>query len=108
MRRARSLDRHGNWRAAIILGLITGTYSTLVVSLGAEQIGREVAFDWMVVGTVLLRDAAIEAGPGWAGIAAGILVHQSADFAWAVAFFGLLGRWTRNLGAGAIALLALP
>ena len=49
------------------------------------------------MGSLLLRDAGLQAEPGWGSIAAGIAVHQSADFAWAMVFFGLLRRWTAGL-----------
>jgi uncharacterized protein (DUF305 family) len=97
-----------NWRAAALLGLITSTWSTVAVSLGAARVGRVIEVDWMIVGAVLLREVGLVAEPGWRELAAGILVHQSADFFWAVVFFGLLGRWTGRLGPWAILALAVP
>jgi uncharacterized protein (DUF305 family) len=101
-------DRRLELRAAALLGLLSSSFSTLIVSLAAARIGRDVAVDWMVVGSLLLRDAGLQAEPGWGGIAAGLAVHQSADFAWAVVFFGLLRRWTAGLPPRRILLLALP
>jgi uncharacterized protein (DUF305 family) len=97
-----------NWRAAALLGLITSTWSTIAVSLGAARVGRVIEVDWMIVGTVLLRGSGLVAEPGWRELAAGFLVHQAVDFFWAVVFFGLLGRWTGRLGPWAILALAAP
>lgn len=35
-------ERTANWRAAVLLGVITSTYSTLFVSLGGARVGRDV------------------------------------------------------------------
>lgn len=99
-------DRALGWQAAALLGLLTSTFSTLAVTLGAARVGRDIAVDWMMVGTVLLRDGGLAAEPGWRELGAGILVHMSADFFWAMVFFGLLGRWTRRLGPWALLLVA--
>ena len=93
----------------MLLGLITSTYSTLIASSGAAPLAaRDVAVDWMVVGTIPLRAAAIDSPPSWESIFAGILTHQAADFGWALVFFGLLGRWTRDAGPGSLVGAALP
>jgi uncharacterized protein (DUF305 family) len=97
-----------NWRAAALLGLITSTFSTVVSTLGAARIGRDAAVDWTVVAAIPLRDQALQAEPSWTVILVGILFHQSADFLWAVGFFGLLGRWTARLRPWTIVLLAVP
>ncbi|WP_262030842.1 DUF305 domain-containing protein [Microvirga sp. Mcv34] len=104
-----SFDPNGTWRAAALLGLATSTYSTLVASLGAGPLaGRDVAVDWMIVGTIPLRASAINAVPTWNAIIAGLLTHQAADFGWTLVFFGLLGRWTSRLRPGPLLMLALP
>lgn len=96
------------WQAATVMGLISGTYSTLLITLGAPRIGRSRAVDWMDIGTVLLGLDGIRADPGVREIAAGVLVHQSADLAWAIAFFALGRRWTLALTPKAILMVALP
>lgn len=101
-------QRRLQWRTSWIMGLLAGTYSTLVVSMGAPLIGRAPGVDWMQVGLVLLRDSGAIAEPGFREIAAGLLVHQSADLLWAVVFFGALGHWTRGLGVWMLILLAAP
>lgn len=94
------------WRAALILGLLTSTWSTLVSQLTAARIGRDAATDWMVVAAIPARDWALGSEPGAAAIAVGVLFHQWADFSWAVIFFGALGRWTAELRPLAIAAVA--
>ena len=96
------------WRAVTLMGLISGTYSTVLITLGAPRIGRSPAVDWMDIGTVLLGLDGIRAGPGIREIAAGVVVHQSADLAWAIAFFALGRRWTLDLSPKALAIAALP
>jgi uncharacterized protein (DUF305 family) len=97
-----------NWRAAAQLGLITSTFSTIVSQLLAGRLGRDAAVDWMVVASIPLQGWGVQAEPSWWVILAGILFHQTADFLWALAFFGLLGRWTARLSPRSILLLALP
>jgi uncharacterized protein (DUF305 family) len=97
-----------NWRAAILLGLISSTYSTLISQLAAARIGRDAAVDWMSVATIPARDWVLHIEPSWSAIAIGIAFHQWADFSWAVVFFGLLSPWTSQLSAAAIALVAIP
>jgi uncharacterized protein (DUF305 family) len=96
------------WLAAIELGLISSTFSTIVSQLFAARIGRDAAVDWMTVAAIPARDWAISAEPSWSAILIGIAFHQWADFSWAVFFFGVLGRWTANLRPQTILLLALP
>ncbi len=96
------------WRAAVVLGLVTSTFSTLVAQLLAARIGRDAVVDWMIVAAIPLRDGVLQAEPGWGTILAGILFHQWADFSWAVVFFGPLGRWTARLGPWTILLVGLP
>ena len=97
-----------NWRAAVLLGLVSSTFSTIVSQLTAARLGRDAATDWMVVAAIPLRDAALQIEPSWGVILAGILFHQWADFSWEVVFFGVLGRWTAGLGPWAILVVALP
>jgi uncharacterized protein (DUF305 family) len=97
-----------NWRAAAVLGLISSTFSTVVSTLLAGRIGRDVLVDWMVVATIPGRDVMINAHPPWWAVCVGILFHQWADFTWELTFFGLLGRWTAGLRPGQILVVALP
>jgi uncharacterized protein (DUF305 family) len=97
-----------DWRAAALLGLISSTFSTLVSQFLAARIGRDAIVDWMVVGTIPLRDSVLQMEPSWPVIISGILFHQWADFSWAVVFFGLFGRWTAGLKPQTILLIALP
>jgi uncharacterized protein (DUF305 family) len=95
-----------NWRATALLGLVTSTFSTLVSQFLAGRFGRDAVVDWMVVASIPLQGWGIQAEPsGWV-VLAGILFHQTADFLWALAFFGLLGRWTARLTPWAIAAVA--
>lgn len=96
------------WQSAVVMGLISGTYSTILITLGAPRIGRSRAIDWMDIGTVLLGLHGIRAEPGLREVAAGVLVHQSADLAWAIAFFALGRRWTLGLSPRTILIAALP
>ncbi len=95
-------------RTAWITGLISSTFSTLVVVFGSHRIGRGIALSFMEVGTVLLRDKAVTREPEWYGVAAGIVVHQSADIFWAVVFWGLLAKFSWGLRPWALAALAIP
>ncbi|MCZ7572536.1 MAG: DUF305 domain-containing protein [Ardenticatenaceae bacterium] len=96
------------WRTGLLGGLASGTFSTAVVSLGARRIGRDPQLDWMEAATVALRDRAIHTQPGWGEVVAGVLVHQSADLAWALVFFGLGARWSRRLRPPALLALSAP
>jgi uncharacterized protein (DUF305 family) len=96
------------WRAAIYLGLISSTFSTLVSQLTAARIGRDAAVDWMSVAAIPVRDWALSSEPSGVAIAIGIAFHQWADFSWAVFFFGILGRWTARLSPATLALVAIP
>ena len=96
------------WVAASLQGLLSGTLSTIVITLGAPRIGRDRGLDWMEIGTVLLGADSVEMEPRWWHIAAGVFVHQSADLSWAVVFFALGRYWTARLSPGALFMLALP
>jgi uncharacterized protein (DUF305 family) len=101
-------ERGLDWRAAILLGLISSSYSTLISQCLAARLGRDAAVDWMVVATIPFREGMLQVDPRWTVILAGILFHQWADFSWEVFFFGLLGRWTARLSPGTLVVLALP
>jgi uncharacterized protein (DUF305 family) len=96
------------WRAAIYLGLISSTFSTVVSQLSAARIGRDAAVDWMSVAAIPARDWALSSEPSVAAIAIGIAFHQWADFSWALFFFGVLGRWTARFSPVSLALVAVP
>jgi uncharacterized protein (DUF305 family) len=96
------------WRAAIYLGLISSTFSTVVSQLSAARIGRDAVVDWMSVAAIPARDWALNSQPSIAAIAIGVAFHQWADFSWALFFFGVLGRWTARLHPVALALAAIP
>jgi hypothetical protein len=98
----------GNWGAALLLGLLSSTFSTLFMTLGAGRIGRDPAVDWMQVGMAYFRRGLISIEPTWEAIIAGISVHQSADILWAVVFFGLLWGWTRRLSPLLILVMGIP
>jgi uncharacterized protein (DUF305 family) len=96
------------WRAALYLGLISSTFSTVVSHLSAGRIGRDAAVDWMSVAAIPARDWALAAEPSTAAVAIGIAFHQWADFSWALAFFGVLGTWTATLAPASLAVAAVP
>ena len=96
------------WRAAVYLGLISSTFSTVVSQLSAARIGRDASVDWMSVAAIPSRDWALTAEPSISAVAIGIAFHQWADFSWALVFFGLLGKWTANLGPASLAMAAVP
>jgi uncharacterized protein (DUF305 family) len=102
------LTNWSNWRAAIVLGLISSSYSTVISQLAAAQVGRDAAVDWMSVAAIPGRDAMLQTEPSWISIAVGIGFHQWADFSWALVFFGLLGRWTAGFSPRALAVIAVP
>ncbi|MHC2439906.1 DUF305 domain-containing protein [Bradyrhizobium sp. USDA 4451] len=85
------------WLAAVELGLISSSFSTIVSQLAAARIGRDAAVDWMTVAAIPARDGVLGPEPSWSAILVGIAFHQWADLSWAVVFFGLLGRWTTHL-----------
>jgi hypothetical protein len=74
------------WRAAIYLGLLSSTFSTIISQLTAGRIGRDAAVDWMSVAAIPARDWALSAEPSLIAIAIGIAFHQTADFSWALVF----------------------
>jgi hypothetical protein len=101
-----AVPRH--WPFAAAMGLITATFSTMAVVLGAGRFGRDVDHSWMEVGMFLLREAGISADPTAGEVAAGLAVHVLADFSWALVFFGVLAPRTRRLGPPGLLLVALP
>jgi hypothetical protein len=54
-----------NWRAAMLLGLISSSYSTTISQLAAAHIGRDAAVDWMSVAVIPGRDAMLQTEPAW-------------------------------------------
>lgn len=104
----RLTERRIAWTAGLMQGVLSGTVSTLVITLGAPRIGRDRGLDWMEIGTVLLRADSIQLEPQWWNLAAGVFVHQAADLSWALVFFALGRRLTRNLTPGALLILAMP
>jgi hypothetical protein len=96
MRPRRSRAARADWAAGLLNGLVTSTYSTLVVGLGARRIGRDPRLDWMHLGSILLRDHAITVRPRKRAMLAGILVHQSADVFWAAVWGRIAGRLGRR------------
>jgi hypothetical protein len=108
MEQERRSPAAARWLAAVILGLVSSTYSTIMSQLMAARIGRDAVVDWMVVATIPLRDGVLQAEPSWGVILAGIAFHQWADFSWVMVFFGLFGRWTANLKPPAILAVAIP
>jgi len=97
-----------NWRAAMLLGLASSTYSTLMSQMAASRLGRDPWVDWMSVAAIPAREWALQLDPGWAAIAAGVAFHQWADVSWALVFFGVFGRWTARLRPTLLAIIALP
>ncbi len=83
---------HRNWRTAFFAGLVSGSFSTAIITLGAPIIGRSSAVDWMELAPVWLGDSTIKTKPTLPVMAAGIVVHASADVAWATLLFGVAGK----------------
>ncbi len=73
-----------NWMAAVELGLVSSTFSTIVSHLFAARIGRDAAVDWMTVAAIPARDWAISTEPSWSAVFIGIAFHQWADVSWAL------------------------
>lgn len=96
------------WTAGLLQGLLSGTVSTLAITFGAPRIGRDRGLDWMEIGTVILGADSVQTEPQWWNLAAGVLVHQTADLWWALVFFALARRWTWNLGPRALLVVAMP
>ncbi|WP_157959637.1 DUF305 domain-containing protein [Devosia submarina] len=96
------------WRAAAVMGLISSTYSTIISHMTAGLLGRDALVDWMVVGSIALREHGLQATPTWWAVLMGLIVHQSADFFWEVVFFFVLSRWSYRLGPWALMGVALP
>jgi uncharacterized protein (DUF305 family) len=100
------LDAGRRWRFALVVGLVTSTFSTLAVVVGAGRIGRDVPLSFMEIGTILLRWSGVRVQPTAREVLAGLAVHQGADIGWALVFFGLLGSWTLRLRPAALLALA--
>ncbi len=82
--------RSSDWLAGLATGVVSSTFSTAFVQLGARQIGRDPGVDWMQVGTVPLRRRGIHRHPTRGSQAMGIASHQFADIMWATLFGGLV------------------
>jgi uncharacterized protein (DUF305 family) len=93
---------------AVVLGLISSSFSTAVSQLAAGRLGRDASVDWMTVAAIPFGNAMIETEPGITTILAGIAFHQWADFSWELFFFIVLHRFTARLGAGALLAVAVP
>ena len=91
---------------AFLTGLLTSTFSTFFILFSAHRIGRGVTLSFMEIGTVLLGHAGVLMEPTAREIVVGIVVHQCADVAWAVAFFGLGARLTWQLRPGELLAIA--
>jgi uncharacterized protein (DUF305 family) len=102
------LDSAKRWRAAVYLGLISSTFSTVVSQLSAARIGRDAAVDWMSVAAIPARDWALTLEPSFGAMAVGIAFHQWADFSWALVFFGVFGKWTAKLSPASLSVAAVP
>jgi len=63
------------WLAAVYLGLISSTFSTVVSQLSAARIGRDATVDWMSVAAIPARDWTLTADPSIAAVAVGIAFH---------------------------------
>src|ERR1700710_599941 len=96
------------WRAAVYLGLISSTFSTVVSQLSATRIGRDALVDWMSVAAIPARDWAMTVEPTVGAVAVGIAFHQWADLSWALVFFGVCGKWTADLSPASLAIAAVP
>jgi uncharacterized protein (DUF305 family) len=93
---------------AVILGLISSTFSTAVSQLAAGRLGRDAAVDWMTVAAIPFGNSMLAAEPAPGAILAGIAFHQWADFSWVLFFFIVLHRFTAELSAGALLINAIP
>jgi uncharacterized protein (DUF305 family) len=108
MARASDFSLSDRWRAAAVMGLISSTYSTIISHITAGLLGRDALVDWMVVGSIALREHGLQTAPPWWAVLMRLFVHQSADFFWDIVFFFVLSRWTYRLGPWALVGMALP
>ena len=92
----------------MLQGLISSFYSTAFVTLGAGRIGRDAAVDWMVVGTTYFGKGILRRNPTWKSIAAGLFVHQSADFFWATIFYAPMWPVSKRLSKPLIVIAGVP
>src|SRR5437588_11860258 len=89
-----------DWKAAIALGLLSSSYSTLVSELAAGRIGRDAAVDWMTVATIHARDWSLSVARTWSASLIGISFLLWADFTWALFVLGIRKRSTSGLWTG--------
>lgn len=66
-----------DWKAGLLLGLVTSTFSSVIVSLGSRRIGRDAPADWMELGSILLRRRAIRKEPRPGPMLAGLAITSS-------------------------------
>lgn len=104
----RKSNKNKSWSTAFLTGLISATFSTLLISIGARRIGRDAKVDWMEVGTVILRDSGVKAKPGLREVIAGIVVHTTADIFWATSLFGLFVSRLKQYRKRMVLILMLP
>lgn len=97
---------HSSRTAAALLALLASVFSIVVVSLGSGRFGRDIGVDWMVMASVLFRDAAWDTEAGATVMIVGLLIHLTLHAAWALLFFIGLGRWTTRLTPGPLLLIA--
>lgn len=72
----RSCGRDSVWPPAVLMGLASSSFSTLVVVLTTRRTGRSPALSWMEVATVALGDRTVRSpfAHRWtAGLAPGVL-----------------------------------
>ena len=70
-----------DWRAALVTGLITSTFSTFVAQLTAARVAATPWWTgWWWVRLIPLRDLALQAEPTWPFVVAGILFHHGRTF----------------------------
>ncbi|UZR97669.1 hypothetical protein [Chondrinema litorale] len=96
------------YKAALLLGLIGSTFSTLFIIFGLGRIGENPLVDWMNIGVSYFDQSIISANLGWEVLMAGVFMHQTADMLWAFAFFGLLWFYTRKLTPLQILIVSIP
>jgi uncharacterized protein (DUF305 family) len=101
-------DTRVNWISALLLGLFSSTFSSIVSQLSAGRIGRDAYVDWMEVAAIPLHNRGMDFEPTRGIIAAGVAFHQWADISWALFFFGLLGAWTARLSPRALLWIGAP
>ena len=109
MARTDKLSGAERWRAAVYLGLISSTFSTVVSQLSAARIGRDASVDWMSVAAIPARDWALTAEPSIRRRGDRHRLSPMGGFfpgRWSSSV--VLGKWTANLGPASLAMAAVP